>query len=130
MMLNINEYKIDEEELECNHLSSCIAICVHDTNARSGGMFHYNSGTIDEFMSFFDKQTSVVLLYGGGSYIPELQASGKINADYVVNWLESNGYTIKSKELGGNFVRSVRFYPETGIVQFSASSYNPKPVRK
>lgn len=119
-------------------LGSCVAACMYDPIAKIGGMNHFllpdvNSAAtgniadsarygvfameqlINGIMNMGGvKRRLEVKVFGGGNVINNSAMIGSKNVAFVKKFLASENLKITSSDLGGDYPRRVRFYPDTG----------------
>ena len=113
-------------------LGSCVATCLHDPVARVGGMNHFllpeGTGSGAPAASFginamellinalikqgADRARLQAKVFGGARMIAGLSDVGQRNADFVLNFLRSEGIRCTAESLGGTQARRVQFWPE------------------
>jgi chemotaxis protein CheD len=122
-------------------LGSCVAVCLHDPQARIGGMnhillpgkadlLHFDSAArygvnamellINRIMAIGGNRLKLVAKVFGGAHIsPEISIEngvGKKNAEFVVAFLQMENIRIIGSDLGGHESRTIYFYTDTGEV--------------
>lgn len=120
-------------------LGSCISACVRDRVALIGGMNHFllaeQSGSakdrygasarygafameqlINKVLSRGSgkKQNLEIKIFGGGKINSSLDDVGAKNIEFVRQFLQVEGYTALSEDVGGTYARRVLFKPHTG----------------
>ncbi len=118
-------------------LGSCISVCMHDPEARVGGMNHFllpecrgaGSGNnlsmrygINAMETLFNeiikrggkKSRLVVKAFGAGKVINITNDIGARNQLFLKQYIADEGLKLATQDLGGNFPRGVIFYPSTG----------------
>jgi chemotaxis protein CheD len=138
------EYFVSEDDIVLSTvLGSCIAACMWDRNARVGGMNHFmlpgdpaRAGTdadpiglagrygvfameqlINELIKRGARKANLeAKLFGGGAVLRNFTALnvGERNAEFVLNFLRTEGIRIASKDLLDVFARRVAFFPVNG----------------
>jgi chemotaxis protein CheD len=138
------EYFVSEDDIVLSTvLGSCIAACMWDRNARVGGMNHFmlpgdpaRAGTdadpiglagrygvfameqlINELIKRGARKSNLeVKLFGGGAVLRNFTALnvGERNAEFVLNFLRTEGIRIASQDLLDVFARRVAFFPVSG----------------
>ncbi|MGN6374335.1 MAG: chemotaxis protein CheD [Sphingomonas sp.] len=133
-------------------LGSCIAVCLHDAEARIGGMNHFLLGEPgpDHRLSEIDLQRYGVHamellinatmkagadrsrlrahLYGGATIIAGLGRIGADNAAFAQRFLATEGIAIGHVDTGGPYARKVEFRPYDGRVRCTAVADAPPPA--
>lgn len=138
------EYFVSEDDIVLSTvLGSCIAACMWDRNARVGGMNHFmlpgdpaRAGTdadpiglagrygvfameqlINELIKRGARKSNLeAKLFGGGAVLRNFTALnvGERNAEFVLNFLRTEGIRIASQDLLDVFARRVAFFPVSG----------------
>ena len=118
-------------------LGSCVAACMFDPVAKVGGMNHfllpesngvgadsarYGAFAMEQLINGIMKlgglkQRLEVKVFGGGNVINNSAMIGSKNVMFVKKFLESEGLRIVGGDLGEDYPRRVRFYPDTGKAQ-------------
>ena len=122
-------------------LGSCVAICLHDAQARVGGMNHFLLGepgnhekVRDADMARYGIHAMEVLvnemmkrgavrsrlrahLYGGANIVAGLGQIGSSNAAFARKFIATEGIEIGHSALGGSQARRVEFLPFLGKVR-------------
>lgn len=128
-----------EDEMLSTILGSCISACIRDPYSRVGGMNHFllpGDETMDAAASdaarygVFAMETLIngimkaggqksrleIKVFGGGNVTNNTAQIGSKNAQFILRFLEKEGYQIASRDLEGTFPRSLHFYPLSGKV--------------
>ncbi|MDN4632197.1 chemotaxis protein CheD [Sphingomonas sp. PvP056] len=132
-------------------LGSCIAVCLHDAEARIGGMNHFLLGEpqADQLLRDVDLQRYGVHamellinammkagaergrlranLYGGANIIAGLGGIGSANAAFAKRFLATEGITVGQSDTGGTLARKVEFRPYDGKVRCKTVADRPLP---
>lgn len=116
-------------------LGSCVSACIRDPIAKVGGMNHFmlpgedNSQFSDSARyGLFAMESLIngilgaggskgrleIKVFGGGDVINNSSRIGSRNAEFIRNFLNREGYTIASEDLGGDYPRRIHYYPATG----------------
>ncbi len=123
-------------------LGSCVAACLHDPVARVGGMNHFllpdntaggsvsngsSSAESTRYGAFAMEQLINGILqrgglksrieakvFGGANVINNSAMIGSKNVSFIRNFLKQEGLKVTSSDLGGDYPRRLRFYPDTG----------------
>jgi chemotaxis protein CheD len=137
------EYRVASEPgvLIGTLLGSCIAVCLHDAEARVGGMNHFLLGEpgVNETVRQADMQRYGVHamellindmmkrgasrqrlrahLYGGANIVRGLGSIGSNNAAFALRFVQTEGITVGRTDLGGTQARKVEFIPFEGKVR-------------
>lgn len=133
-------YVTSSDELIATTLGSCVSACIRDPVAGVGGMNHFmlpfkdgdkmaGGGASYRYGNFAmehmindilknggRRERLEVKVFGGGNVLPSMTAVGTKNADFVREYLETEGFNIASKDLGGPYPRKVVYFPQTGKV--------------
>ena len=125
---------VDESTVISTLLGSCVSCCLWDDVARVGGMNHMllaagrPHSTVDTLADINEIETLINALtklgasrdrlkakaFGGARMVTGLSDIGAKNAEFTVQYLESEGIPVVSTSLGGTHARNVRFWPATG----------------
>lgn len=133
-------YVTNADELIATTLGSCVSACIRDPEAGVGGMNHFMLPFKDG-MSPVDASASSrygnfamehmindilknggrrerleVKVFGGGNVLPSMTAVGTKNADFVREYLRTEGFNITGEDLGGPYPRKVIYFPMSGKV--------------
>lgn len=118
-------------------LGSCVSACMFDPVAKVGGMNHFllpDGPAFDDTQSNAARYGSYAMealingiialggmkhrletkVFGGANVIDNSAQIGTRNVEFVRNFLKNEHLPISSEDLGGNYPRRVRFYPDTG----------------
>lgn len=135
-------YVTKHDEMITTVLGSCISVCVHDPSLGIGGMNHFmlpsdgSSGAAKEVTSasfrFGDvamekmindllrrgatKTNLVFKAFGAGKVLKNATDIGQSNIDFLTTFMNFEGYSLTSSDLGDIYPRKVNFYPITGKV--------------
>jgi chemotaxis protein CheD len=135
-------YVTRENEIVTTVLGSCVSACIRDRETGIGGMNHFmlpqtNSGKssdeiigiatrygnyamehlINTILSNGGKRKNLeVKVFGGGKILPTMTDVGKKNIEFVLIYLEQEGFKPLSQDLGDIYPRKVVYYPKTGKV--------------
>ena len=132
-------YVTPHDEAIMTVLGSCISACVRDPNLYVGGMNHFmlpkdkgamaevEAGTearygtfamerlVNELIKRGAKRDKLeVKIVGGGRMYESKADIGKHNIDFVLSYLQQEGLTIISQDLGGESPRRVQYFPRSG----------------
>lgn len=134
-------------------LGSCIAACLHDAEAKVGGMNHFLLGEptegamlrqedlqrygvhamevlINEMMRKGASRSRLrAHLYGGADMCANLGMIGSRNAEFARRFMATEGIEIGHCDLGGNQARRVEFLPYEGKVRSRRAEHAP-PVEQ
>ncbi len=126
-------------------LGSCISVCIRDTVMGIGGMNHFmlpeegdfsskdwgNDPTnrmtrygnwaieylINELIKIgADKRRFEVKVFGGGQVVPRMSDVGQRNILFTFDYLQKEGLTSASSDVGDAYPRKVLYFPDTGRV--------------
>jgi chemotaxis protein CheD len=122
-------------------LGSCVAACMHDPVARVGGMNHfllpeaapsvdtsdpqestrYGAFAMEQLINGILKLGGVkkrleVKVFGGANVTSSSAMIGSKNVAFVKEFLRKEGLSIDSSDLGEDYPRRLRYYPDTGKV--------------
>lgn len=120
-------------------LGSCIAACLHDPEARVGGMNHFMlpapgaQGQVSEPSRFGvhamellvsgiqrlggDRRRLRAKLFGGGHVLGTAERERSVsrrNVEFILRYMEIEGIPVLSQDLGGYQARRVHYYTESG----------------
>lgn len=118
-------------------LGSCVAACIWDPDAGTGGMNHIllpDGGTADLRSASIGANAMELLingliregatrgnlqakLFGGASMIRGLSSIGERNSRFALDYLHRECIPCASQSLGGSRGRRVKFWPTTGRAQ-------------
>lgn len=121
-------------------LGSCIAACIYDPESRMGGMNHfllpdsrddklsastrYGSAAMEQLINRLlahscRRERLRAKVFGGANVGGALRGStiGRRNAEFVMDYLATEGIPTISWDIGGGAARAVRFFPATGRSQ-------------
>jgi chemotaxis protein CheD len=138
-------YVTKENELITTVLGSCISACIRDKESGIGGMNHFmlpvttsdklkkgneavvGNATrygnyamehlINTILSNGGKRKNLeVKVFGGGKIIPTLTDIGIKNIEFVLDYIDTEGLLLLSKDLGDIYPRKIIYFPQTGKV--------------
>lgn len=131
-------YVTTHAEVIATVLGSCVSTCIRDPFARVGGMNHFMlphdqrstpaedalrygcfalERLINELLKHGARRERLeIKAFGGGKVIRGMGDIGKSNIAFVRSYFETELLDIISEDLGGNWARRVRYYPEDGRV--------------
>ncbi len=120
-------------------LGSCISACIRDVEARIGGMNHfllaeptgsakdrfgasarYGAFAMEQLINKVlsrgtgQKANLEIKVFGGGLINAALTDIGAKNIEFVHEFLDNEGYSLASEDVGGGFARRVMFQPYSG----------------
>ncbi len=134
-------YVTKNNECVTTVLGSCVSACVRDVRMGIGGMNHFMlpapRGEDDSIISDAARYGNFAMehlinsilsngglrknlefkLFGGGKILSSMMDVGKKNIDFILNYMEIEGYRIASQDLGDNCPRKVIYFPQTGRVR-------------
>lgn len=132
-------------------LGSCIAVCLHDADARIGGMNHFLLGepgrnerlgsadmqrygvhAMELLINGMMKQGAMrsrlrAHVYGGANMVQGLGPIGSTNSAFARKFIETEGIALGRFETGGSAARRVEFLPYLGKVR-SWTVADPVPL--
>ena len=127
-------------------LGSCVSACIRDRVFGVGGMNHfmlpedsgeredvlslgsraarYGSFAMEEMINDILKNGGLrknleVKIFGGGQIIKDMNTMdiGRLNIDYVREYIRTEGLTLLAEDVGGIHPRKVMYFPATGKVK-------------
>lgn len=139
-------YVTNEDELITTVLGSCISACIRDKISGVGGMNHFmlpetskqklqsgNEAVVGNAMRYGNyamehlintilqnggrRKNLEVKLFGGGKVIPTMGRVGEKNIEFALEYVDAEGLTLLSHDLGNNYPRNVQYFPKTGKVR-------------
>lgn len=138
-------YVTSQQEIIATVLGSCVSACVRDIKHGIGAMNHFllplhkgeewsekltsdSQATrygnfamehmINDVLKFGGrKQNLEFKVFGGSKVIKNLGNIGKSNINFVLNYLQVEGFNIAAQDVGGINPRKVLYYPQTGKVR-------------
>lgn len=135
------EYFVSEKGmLLVTVLGSCVAACIRDVDAGIGGMNHFmlpdegGRGILGSSARYGTYAMEVLInhllklgarrnrleakVFGGGAVLTSLSSSnvGARNAEFVLDYLNTENIPIVAKDLMESYPRKVYFFPQTGRV--------------
>lgn len=128
-----------KDEMISTTLGSCVAACIRDTKLNIGGLNHFMLPSKSNHSSWEDLETRYgniameklmnsifklggrrenleIKVFGGGKILPAMSDVGKKNIRFVKKFLNTEGLSIVSEDLGLEFPRKVNYFPKTGRV--------------
>lgn len=145
-------YITDQEECIKTTLGSCIACCVWDPVNEIGGLNHFmlpNFNSSKEkskdvaqlgkegcwAMEFLingvllnggERGNLEVKIFGGAQLIVGLAGAeiGQKNIRFIEGYVQRESLKVVSKDLGGEFGRTILFFPKTGKVKLNRLTHN------
>ena len=134
-------YVTQSNEMITTVLGSCIAVCAYDLKLKIGGMNHFmlpldsQSGSINsadvtkctrygnyamelminDILTLGGRRSKLEFkVFGGAKLMKHGSNIGAQNIHFVRSFLENEGYSISSSDVGITYPRKVKFFPETG----------------
>lgn len=136
-------YVTRENELVSTVLGSCVSACIRDVKLGVGGMNHfmlpadkaavdlsvdsdsarYGNHAMEMMINAILKAGGLkknleVKLFGGGRVLAGMTTIdvGKMNIDFIRNYVELEKLTVATEDLGDVYPRKVLYFPQTGRV--------------
>lgn len=131
-------YVTRSAEVIATTLGSCVSTCIRDPHIGIGGLNHFmlpedprnDAGGGAMRYGFFAVERLInvlikhgarreqleIKIFGGGKVIPGMSDVGRANIEFVRRYFETELLDIVAEDVGGNYARRVRYYPETGRV--------------
>lgn len=136
-------YVTPHDEVISTVLGSCVSACIRDTTLKVGGMNHfllplpdrrteaaglyddaatrYGSFAMERLMNEIFKaggrrERLEVKVVGGGRMYASSNDVGRQNLMFLAEYLRQEGLKVVGKDIGQNFPRNVRYFPQTGKV--------------
>jgi chemotaxis protein CheD len=121
-------------------LGSCVAACIRDTQTGVGGMNHfmlasdaagqwgsdqkstrYGNFAMEKLINELIKQgcpreRMEIKVFGGGNVTDTKNQIGTQNAEFVLRYLQDEGFSCSARDLGGPYPRRIQYFPATGRV--------------
>ncbi|NKN33325.1 chemoreceptor glutamine deamidase CheD [Marichromatium bheemlicum] len=137
------EYYVSNRDLlMVTVLGSCVGACVRDRISGIGGINHFmlpddkreEENRFGRSMRYGDYAMEILInqllklgarrhnleakVFGGGNVLPGFKNNmvGERNADFVIDYLDTEGIPLIARDLLGNYPRKVYFFPATGKV--------------
>jgi len=134
-------YVTDRHELVGTVLGSCVSACVRDPALGLGGMNHFmlpsrgaqhfdHMETADEAARYGTHAMELLInallkqgarrdrlefkLVGGGAVLRNMTDVGQRNIEFVLKFLENEGFDMRASDLGDVLPRKVLYFPQTG----------------
>ena len=126
------------DEVLVTVLGSCVSACIRDPRTGIGGMNHfmlpqgdggswdgqstrYGNFAMEKLINELIKngcprERMEIKVFGGGNVIDSSSAIGSKNAEFVMNFLNSEGLKCAAQDLGGLHPRRIQYQPSTGKV--------------
>ncbi len=136
-------YVTIQDELIATMLGSCVSACIRDRKTGVGGMNHFmlpsmnkssiDSGACRRKLSRYGsaamehmindillhggrRENLEIKLFGGGQVLAPVTDIGARNIEFVHDYLQKQGLTVTSENLGGTFPRKILYFPAIGKV--------------
>lgn len=138
-------YVTVSREMITTVLGSCVSACICDPLIGIGGMNHFmlprNNGNyngcwndtmvnaaarygnyamehmINEIIKHGGRREYLeIKIFGGGKVLTSMTDVGRSNIEFVMDYLQTEGFSIAAKDVGGIFPRKVNYYPQSGKV--------------
>ncbi len=138
-------YVTQEDELITTVLGSCISACIRDKVSGLGGMNHFmlpettadklkqgNESVVGNatrygnyamehlintiLMNGGKRKNLEVKVFGGGKIIPTLTDVGLKNIAFILDYIDMEGLSLLSQDLGDIYPRKIIYFPKTGKV--------------
>lgn len=138
-------FATSQDKMLVTVLGSCVAACLFDPHTGVGGMNHFMLPTVNKLAGEFEQVQGMAAKYGvhameilinelvklgakkerlnakvfgGGKVVPTFVQNdvGKFNAEFVVQFLETEGIPIVASDLCDIYARKVYFFPNNGNV--------------
>lgn len=125
-------------EIVATVLGSCVSTCIRDRRTGLGGMNHFmlpedpNKDSrgdalrygcfalerlINELLKRGANRSELeIKVFGGGQVIAAMSDIGRLNIDFVRQYLGDEGLPMDVEDVGGFWARRIRYYPSTGKV--------------
>lgn len=140
-------YVTKENEMVVTVLGSCISACVRDPVAGVGGMNHfmlpkqtvnhkisrsslgnpelcYGNWAMEHLINSVLKHGGAknrlqIKIFGGAKVLANMSNIniGERNIEFILSYLENDGWAIDSQNLGGDFPRKIVYFPREGNVK-------------
>lgn len=139
-------YVTTSDEIIATVLGSCISVCIRDAKLGIGGMNHfmlpennkknddswkyneidkaarYGSDAMEHLVNEIlknggSKKRFEIKITGGGRIMAKMNDIGAKNISFIKKYLQTEGYTITTEDLGEIYPRKVRYFPKTGKLQ-------------
>ncbi len=154
-------YVTNEDELITTVLGSCISACIRDKVSGVGGMNHFmlpqtskeklqsgNEAVVGNAMRYGNyamehlintilehggkRKNLEVKLFGGGKVIPTMGSVGEQNVEFALEYVDAEGLSLLSQDLGDIYPRNVQYFPKTGKVRMKKvkNLHNDKVVKQ
>lgn len=128
------------DEVLVTILGSCVSACIRDPRLGIGGMNHfmlaegeaqswggdakstrYGNFAMEKLVNELlkagcSRDTLEIKVFGGGNVTDTRNLVGTQNAEFVLRYLEGEGFNCSAQDLGGLYPRRIHYYPATGRV--------------
>jgi len=133
---------VNDKTMLVTVLGSCVAACIRDVRSGIGGMNHFmlpmNKGVdYDDILSDAARYGNFAMehlindiirnggqrqflefkLFGGGKIMQAMMDVGRKNIEFVLHYLETEGFKAIAEDLGDDYPRKVVYFPKTGKVR-------------
>lgn len=135
-------YVTKSNECVTTVLGSCVSACVRDVRMGIGGMNHFmlpaprdsnDASIISDAARYGNfamehlinsilsngglRKNLEFKLFGGGKILSSMMDVGQKNIDFIIEYMNTEGYIIASQDLGDVCPRKVIYFPQTGRVR-------------
>lgn len=138
-------YVTSQHEIIATVLGSCVSACVRDSKQGIGAMNHFllplhkgekwseklsanNQATrygnfamehmINDVLKFGGRKENLEFkVFGGSKVIKNLGDIGISNVNFVLNYLQVEGYKVAAQDVGGINPRKILYFPQSGRVR-------------
>lgn len=137
-------YVTTNDELIVTVLGSCVSACIRDKVFGIGGMNHFmlpaKAGAVFDLRNQLSEATRYgnyamehlineilknggerrnleMKVFGGGKVIGNMSDVGKRNIEFVLSYIQTEGFSVLSQDLGDIFPRKVVYFPMSGKVK-------------
>jgi chemotaxis protein CheD len=130
-------YVSRNDEIITTVLGSCVATCVRDPEAGIGGINHfllpeeptvgrtgeastrYGLYALERLLNTLTRhgarrEALEIKIFGGGRVLSAHTDIGRLNVDFVRQYLENEGLSIAAEDVGHAFARRLRYHPLSG----------------
>lgn len=130
----------NSDEVIATVLGSCVAACIRDPETGFGGLNHfmlpeeagsgwgenssmrYGTFAMEQLLGEMIKagcprDRLEIKLFGGSTLIGSSSSVGARNAEFVLSFLQTEGFKAAVEDLGGALARRINFYPHDGRVR-------------
>lgn len=137
-------YVTTSDEIIVTVLGSCVSACIRDRVFGIGGMNHFmlpaKAGAVFDLRNQLSEATRYgnyamehlineilknggerrnleMKVFGGGKVIGNMSDVGKRNIEFVLNYIQTEGFSVLSQDLGDIYPRKVLYFPLSGKVK-------------